>query len=505
MATTVKKTEQDFLAFVKRIEDYEQAVSLLAWDARTGMPKKGVSQRAEVYGTLSTAVFEMATSKEMGTYLEVLTEKNVQAELSALTPKVVQKCQEKYDRYINIPQDEYQAYMTLQGQSEAVWQEAKQKADFELFRPNVEKMIDFQKRFANYYDPKAHVYHTLLDVYEPGVFTDTLDKVFAELREALVPLVQAVTTSAVQPNIDRLLQPFPKEKQRALSKAMLREIGYDFDAGRLDEAAHPFAIGLNPNDVRVTTRYNEHDFRTALFGTIHEGGHALYEQNVSKDLLGTPLCQGTSMGIHESQSLLWEKFIGKSKPFWERNYELLKKHAAGKFDQMSLDEFYFAVNKAEPSLIRVEADELTYPLHVILRYELEKGLFAGEIAVKDLPGLWNEKMAEYLGIRPAHDGEGVLQDTHWAFGLFGYFPSYALGYIYAAQLKEALVKDVPNLDETIAAGNYAPIHEWLRTNVHQYGAAKKPVDIIRDVTGGGIDPTPLIRYLDEKYRRLYQV
>ncbi len=504
MTERVQRIEEEFRQFVKKIEDYKQALAILAWDSRTGAPKKGVVQRSEVIGTLSAEVFALSTSEEMASYLGELREETVYNSLSEITQKTVDECHKDFERNVKIPKDEFKEYVMLQSQSESLWEEAKEKADFELFRPNLEKLVAFKKKFIGYWGYDKHPYNTLLDDYEPGVFVDTIDKVFGELRDQLIPLVKGVTESAHQPKTDFLFETFPKENQKALSLDILKDIGYDFEAGRLDETVHPFAIGINPNDVRVTTKYNEDDFRVALFGTIHECGHALYEQNISQDLIGTPLCDGTSMGIHESQSLFWEKFVGQNYGFWERHYDLMKKHSNGQFDDVSIEDFYFAVNESKPSLIRIESDELTYCLHIIIRYELEKALMEDKITVKELPQAWNDKMEEYLGVRPSHDGEGVLQDVHWSFGAFGYFPSYALGYIYAAQLKEAIVLDLPNFDELVRNGDFAPIREWLTTNVHQYGKLKQPAEIIYDITGGGIDSKPLVRYLEEKYRRLYK-
>jgi carboxypeptidase Taq len=286
---------------------------------------------------------------------------------------------------------------------------------------------------------------------------------------------------------------------------VLKEMGYDFHSGRLDETVHPFAIGLNPGDVRVTTKYTENDFRTAVFGTIHEGGHALYEQNISQELIGTPLCSGTSMGIHESQSLFWENFIGRHKGFWKNHYSMLKQCGGSQFNGVELDEYYRAINIVEPSLIRIEADEMTYPLHVIVRYEIEKGLFNDEIEVKDLPRIWNEKMNEYLGVTPDSDAKGVLQDVHWSGGSFGYFPSYALGYIYAAQLKNAMMEAMPDFDQMVEQGNLLPIKEWLTENIHQYGKTKKPIEILKDVTGESLNPDYLITYFKEKYSEIYRL
>ncbi len=498
-----EKLVQEFKQFVKKIEDYNEALSLLAWDLRTGAPKKGANQRSEVIGTLSAEVFSLSTSQEMDDYLARLREEDVYANLDDITRKTVDECYKEYERNEKIPKDEYKEYVLLQSQTETLWEEAKEKSDFEMFRPNLEKLVAFKKKFVGYWGYNKHPYNTLLDDYEPGIYVDTLDQVFGELRDHLIPLVKGVTESARQPRTDFLFHSFPKAQQRDLSLHILNEIGYDFAAGRLDETVHPFAIGINPNDVRITTKYNEHDFRVSLFGTIHECGHALYEQNISKDLIGTPLCDGTSMGIHESQSLFWEKFVGQSYGFWKRNYPVIKRYT-DQFDQVSLDEFYFAINEAKPSFIRIESDELTYCLHIILRYELEKALMEDQLTVKDLPGAWNEKMEQYLGVRPANDGEGVLQDVHWSFGAFGYFPSYALGYIYAAQIKEALHQEVKNFDELIRSGNYAPIRSWLTEHIHQYGKLKQPSQMIKDITGTGIDSGPLVRYLEEKYRGLYQ-
>lgn len=295
------------------------------------------------------------------------------------------------------------------------------------------------------------------------------------------------------------------KNQEALSKEILKSMQYDFDAGRLDTAVHPFATGLNPGDVRVTTKYDEKDFRTAVFGTIHEGGHALYEQNIDPKYIGTPLCDGTSMGIHESQSLFWENFVGRNKAFWEKYYEKLKEYGDGQFDDVDLETFYRGINVAGPSLIRIEADEMTYCLHIILRYELEKSLINGELEVKDLPDAWNNKMEELLGIRPTNDGEGVLQDVHWSGGAFGYFPSYALGYVYAAQLKAAMEKDLPHYDELLREGNLAPIKEWMTEHVHQFGKSKQPLEILKDVTNEGVNPDYLITYLRKKYSTVYQL
>lgn len=497
----IEAIEKDFLEYVKKINAFNEALSLIYWDLRTGAPKQGVEQRSEVIGMLSSEVFQMSTSPEMAGYIAELSNED----LPERTKKTLEECRKEYERNKKIPHDEYKEYVILQSKAESVWEEAKDQADFKKFQPYLEKLVQFTKRFIEYWGYEGNKYNPLLDLYEPGMTVEVLDKVFADLRKEIVPLVKKISTSNHQPKTDFLFQPFPKEQQKEFSLQILKQMGYNFDAGRLDETVHPFATGLNPGDVRVTTKYDEKDFRTAVFGTIHEGGHALYEQNISKELIGTPLCDGTSMGIHESQSLFYENFVGRQYAFWVKNYPLLKQYANGQFNEVNLIDFYRAINESKPSLIRIEADELTYPLHIMIRYEIEKGLFNDEIEVADLPKIWNDKYEEYLGIRPSHDGEGVLQDVHWAGGSFGYFPSYALGYMYAAQFKHTLIKVLPNFDELLANGDLLPIRQWFTEQVHQYGKMKKPLEIIQDVTGEGLNAKYLVDYLLEKYRNVYQL
>ncbi|SFA43805.1 carboxypeptidase Taq [Parageobacillus thermantarcticus] len=501
----IKKIEEQFLQYVKKMMSYNEAIQLMYWDLRTGAPKKGVEQRSEVIGVLSQEVFKMSTSEEMAAFIAELSPKNAYEQLSEITRYTLDECKKEYERNKKIPADEYKEYVVLQSKAESVWEEAKATADFAMFRPYLEKLVEFNKRFIEYWGYEGNPYNTLLDLYEPGMTVDVLDEVFRKLREHIVPLVQAVVASPNKPETSFLFHPFPKEKQRAFSLELLRELGYDFAKGRLDETVHPFAIGLNPNDVRITTRYDERDFRTAIFGTIHECGHALYEQHISEALIGTPLCTGTSMGIHESQSLFYENFIARHYAYWKRNYPRLQRYAPDQFSGVPLDAFYRAINEAKPSLIRIEADELTYPLHIIIRYEIEKGLFNGTVEVKDLPEIWNGKYEEYLGIRPDNDAVGVLQDVHWSGGSFGYFPSYALGYMYAAQFKHAMLKDLPHFDELLEKGELSPIREWLTERVHRFGKTKKPLEILRDATGEGLNADYLIRYLEEKYKAIYQV
>lgn len=491
--------EKDFKELLKEQSAYKEAIALAHWDMRTKIPKKGVEQRSEVVGFLAEKLHQLETSEKMKYFIDVLKD-NTKDEI---VRKTVEECEQNYERNRKIPHDEFKEYVMLQSKSEAIWQEAREKSDFTLFQPYLEKLVDYNKKFANYWGYEKNIYDALLHNYEPGVTTETLDQVFPALRNSLTSLLDKINQSTVKPDPQVLKGHFPKTKQEAFTLDILERMGYDFSSGRLDETIHPFAISLNINDVRVTTRYDEEDFRMAVFGTIHEGGHALYEQNINPNLASTPLATGTSMGIHESQSLFWENFVGRSESFWSSHYELFKNYAPEAFQSVPLNQFYRSVNEVKPSFIRIEADELTYPLHIMIRYELEKALINGEIDVKDLPGLWNEKMKDYLGIVPPSDKEGVLQDIHWSGGDFGYFPSYALGYMYAAQFNHTLNKEM-NVNNLIASGEFDQIREWFTKHVHQYGKMKKPLEIVNDVTGEALDARYLVDYLTKKYSGIYQ-
>ncbi|MCY8328748.1 carboxypeptidase [Bacillus spizizenii] len=480
---------------------YSEAVALMHWDSRTGAPKNGSEDRAESIGQLSTDIFNIQTSDRMKELIDALYERF--DDLSEDTKKAVELAKKEYEENKKIPEAEYKEYVILCSKAETAWEEAKGKSDFSLFSPYLEQLIEFNKRFITYWGYQEHPYDALLDLFEPGVTVKVLDQLFSELKEAIIPLVKQVTASGNKPDTSFITKAFPKEKQKELSLYFLQELGYDFDGGRLDETVHPFATTLNRGDVRVTTRYDEKDFRTAIFGTIHECGHAVYEQNIDEALSGTNLSDGASMGIHESQSLFYENFIGRNKHFWTPYYKKIQEASPEQFKDISLDDFVRAINESKPSLIRVEADELTYPLHIIIRYEIEKAIFSNEVSVEELPSLWNQKYQDYLGITPQTDAEGILQDVHWAGGDFGYFPSYALGYMYAAQLKQKMLGDIPEFDTLLERGEFHPIKQWLTEKVHIHGKRKKPLDIIKDATGEELNVRYLIEYLSNKYSNLY--
>ncbi|MDZ5711968.1 carboxypeptidase M32 [Jeotgalibacillus haloalkalitolerans] len=500
---TLETVKKDFITHLNKISAYEEALGLIFWDLRTGAPKKAIEQRSEVIGTLSSEVFNMSTSDQMAEYIQELN--NHKSELDELTVKMLEECEKEFNRNRKIPEDEFKKYVVLKSKAENVWEEAREKSDFSLFEPYLKELVDTTRRFIEYWGYEGNPYNTLLDMYEPGVTVEVLDEVFGKVREAIVPLVKGIEASDVKPETSFIYQHFPKDAQREFSVHVLKELGYDFEAGRLDETVHPFATGLNTGDVRITTRYDENDFRGAIFGTIHECGHALYEQNIDPALNGTPLSGGTSMGIHESQSLFMENFVGRHPEFWRRHLPALKEYSPEQFNDVSVEDFLSGINESKPSLIRVDADELTYALHIMIRYEIEKGLFNADYEVAELPDVWNQKYKEYLGIVPSNDAEGILQDVHWSGGSFGYFPSYALGYMYAAQFKHAMLKDLPGFDEYIASGDIAPIKNWMTEKVHRFGKTKKPLDILQEATGEGLNADYLIKYLQEKYAALYNL
>ncbi|WP_261381736.1 carboxypeptidase M32 [Paenibacillus cremeus] len=506
MTTVTLETKLDeFKLYLKKMKSYEEAIGLIYWDMRTGAPKKGIGTRSEVVGELSGELFKMQVSEQMGTFLDYFTAADVNEKLDRTMRKIVSECKKEYDRSKKIPPARYQEYVVLTSQSEAAWEEAKHNSDFASFQPYLEKIVAMNLEFIELWGYEGHKYNTLLDMYEPGMTVEKLDQVFGALREKVVPLLAAIQDSPHKPETSFLKQTFEKEQQKKFSLYILKQMGYDFDAGRLDETVHPFATGLNPGDVRITTRYLTDDVNSALFGTIHEGGHALYEQNISTDLIGTPLCTGTSMGIHESQSRFWENMIGRSRPFWSRYYGDLQRNYPGQFDGVEAEAFYRATNEVKPSLIRIEADELTYNLHIMIRYEIEKALFSGAVKVAELPQVWNEKYQEYLGVSPSNNGEGVLQDVHWSGGAFGYFPSYALGNMYAAQFKRTIEQELGDLDELVAAGNLIPIKSWLADKIYQYGKLLTPAEIVQQVTGEELNPEYLVDYLREKYTDIYKL
>lgn len=501
MDKIVQEKIRDFKEYLKKLEYLNSAVGVLYWDMRVGIPKKGIPYRSEVIGYLSTEAYRLETSDEVKGFIEYFS--GVEG-LDKVTSSMVENVRKNYEKTKKIPEDRYKEYVILTSEAETVWEEAKTKSDFSLFRPYLEKIVEFQKEMIGYWGFEGNKYNTLLDLYEPGFTVEKIDKVFGEVRDGIVVLLNKIKASGNVPDTKVLEGSFSKESQEELSIHILKKLGYDFEAGRMDESIHPFTIEFNNKDVRITTHYYENDFTSALFSCIHEGGHGIYEQNISDDLIGTTLAGGVSMGIHESQSRFYENILGRSREFWRGLYpEVIKTYPH--FERVDFEDFYRAINNVKPSLIRTDADELTYSLHIIIRYEIEKALINDEIKVEDLPRIWNEKYKEYLGIEPQNDEEGVLQDMHWSDGSFGYFPSYALGNLYGAQFYDAMKKSIPDMMEQVEKGEFGTIKEWLKENIHRHGGVYKPSELIKMATGEELSARYFLEYLNRKYGEIYNI
>lgn len=492
-----------FVALSKEIKTLSSIGSLLYWDQETMMPQKGAEFRAQQIGAISALSHDRFVSDEMGRLLDELAGPAASGALGPEAAANVRETRRLFDREKKLPTELVKEIAETQSLAQEAWVRARKADSFAEFAPWLEKNIALQKKVAELVGYEKEPYDALLDVYEPGARAAEIAPLFAALRAEIVPLVQAIQRSGRRP--PALEGRFPREKQREFSLAVARDMGFDFEAGRLDISAHPFCSGFHPGDVRMTTRYDESDFRGALFGVMHEAGHALYEQGLDPRHTGTPMGEAASTGIHESQSRLWENLVGRSRPFWRHYYPKLQATFPDALGSLPFDDFYFAVNEVEPSLIRVEADEVTYNLHILLRFEIEQGLFAGRLSVSELPSLWKDKMEEYLGLRPPNDADGVLQDVHWSAGLFGYFPTYTLGNLFAAQFFAQAKKEIGDLDAKIGCGELAPLREWLREKIHRRGMLYRPQELCEAVTGKKLEPANFTGYLKTKFGELYGV
>ncbi|WP_010676836.1 carboxypeptidase M32 [Bacillus timonensis] len=489
----------------QKITHLNSVLGLVEWDQKVMAPKKGRSIFANSIGTLSTEIFKLSISKEMGELLEALTAEDVYPQLDDVTKATVRERNNFYQQSKSIPTELYNEYIVLTANANDAWEEARETNNFQVYQPYLERIVEIKKQFTEYYGYEGHPYNALLNEFEPGLTVGKLDPLFAELRKSSIDLLERIKQSSAKPSGEIFEKLYDANTQKEFNQFLLPKIGFDMNAGRLDETVHPFAQTVNTGDVRITTRYLEENVRSAIFGTIHEAGHGIYEQNISPELEGTSVSTGASFGIHESQSRFLENMVGRSKEFWKFFYQDLQNHFPDQLGTHDLDDFYRAVNIVEPSYIRVEADELTYNLHIMLRYEIEKGLISGDIAVKDLPAIWNEKMKDYLGIVPPTDTLGVLQDVHWSFGGLGYFPSYSLGNLYAAQILNTIKKELPDFSGHIERGEFTVIQSWLKEKIHQYGAVYTPDELIKKVTGESLNATYLVNYLEEKYVKVYQL
>lgn len=487
-----------FREMIKEKKIIDSMLALLQWDLETQAPKGGYKLISEMIGELSLKSYNLTTSTE---FLEILKELKKNSEkLDDIVKREIELLEEEIEKIKVIPSEEYKMYCELTAKAQGVWEMARENNDFESFAPVLEQIFNFSRKFIEYRGVKNDIYSEILNDYEKGMNISKLDNFFEELKKEIVPLLKEVSENK-RDFQEKMKFEVSECTQKLFSEELLEYIGFDLERGILSESAHPFTLTVNKDDVRLTTRYLKDLPFSSIFSTIHEGGHGIYEQGVSEELKDTILSDGSSMGIHESQSRFYENIIGRSKEFW---FGVLEKSEFkyNELSKLSLEEIYKGINEVNPSLIRVEADELTYSLHIMIRYEIEKGVLSGEYMIKDLPKIWNEKMYEYLGITPENDSEGVLQDVHWSCGLIGYFPSYALGNVYSVQILNAMKKDI-NVIGALERGELNKIREWLREKIHRYGKLKTPKEIMVSVTGEELNPVCYIEYLKEKYRNIY--
>ncbi len=501
MGIIMKQTLEQFKEYLSRNSSYSHVLSLLEWDLNTMAPEKGLEARLQAISYFSAEAFRRSTSDEFGAMLKELSKPGQFEKLDEAMQLTVERSLRDYERFKRVPEDFYADYVETKARSEKVWEKAKRSADFSLFAPYLEKVISMTKQYAQYMEPDRDPYEVLLDQYEEGMDSASIDRVFAELKEGLLPLLQKIQ-NCPRPDLTVLEGQYEIAPQKKVQEMLLDYIGFDSDAGAVGESEHPFTIELGIGDVRVTNHFRQENPVSAIFSAIHEGGHAIFAQNIDPKYENTAAAEVNLMGLHESQSRFYENILGRSKGFWVPIYGKLGE-LLPQFKEVPLDTFWRAVNDVHPSMIRTEADEVTYCLHIILRYEMEKAIFHEDIAAEELPELWNAKMEELLGIRPANDAEGILQDMHWSDGSFGYFPSYLLGSIYDGMFLEALEKEKGSVETILEQGRIQDITAWLNENIHQYGSLYTSGEVLQRVCGRELSAQPLLDYFNRKYAELY--
>lgn len=489
---------QKYMQILEKVRAYEEALALLQWDQQTIASVRGRDFRAETIGVFAAKVFSLTTSDTVEQLLGELQTASHWETLSPMQRRSIQVMHKAFVRARAIPEKMHQDFVVLCALAQNRWEHAREQRDFTLFCPTLLRIVEMKREMIPYIHGQfVHPYDALLDGYEPGMTVEKLDRIFGQLRERLIPLIaeiqlrQRATHNDPWPHV-------PIEVQRAFQPFLLTQMGFDPDIGQLAQSVHPFMITINPYDIRITTRYEEADFTSALFSTLHEGGHALYEQHIDSALHATNLATGASMAVHESQSRLWENIIGRSPVFWEAYYpELIQR--IPQLQTMSFSTFYAGINRVAPTLIRTDADEVTYNVHIFIRYACEKQLIAGTIRVEDLPEFWHDAYAQNLGVTPSNDATGVLQDVHWSGGDFGYFPSYALGNLMAAQLWDTLKKDVPQWETHMRNRDLIPLKTWLTKHVYAHGSMYTPEELLVRVTGNPLDSEHFLSYVAQKF------
>ena len=479
--------------------------SVLNWDERTQLPPKGAEHRGNQAALLARMIHVRRTSPRVGELLSAVEQSDLMRDPQSDVMTNVRETRREYDRNRKLPESLVEEQAKLGVLAQHAWGEARKKADFGAFAPWLEKTIVLKKQEAQCVGYREHVYDALLDEFEPGDMTAQLRKVFEELRGPLVDLIRRIGEVERPTPAEILERDYPPAAQEKLAREAAAAVGFDFQAGRLDVSLHPFCTDLGPGDVRMTTRYDPKYFGDAFFGVLHETGHGLYEQGLPAEHFGTPRGQAISLGIHESQSRMWENLVGRSRAFWRYFLPKARTAFAGALAGVSDEDWYRAINDVRPSFIRTESDEATYNLHILLRFELEQAIMTGQLSVADLPGAWNQKMKEYLGIAPPDAAKGVLQDIHWSGGAIGYFPTYTLGNLYAAQFFEQARMDLGDLDGMLGRGEFAPLLGWLRKNIHSQGRRYTARQLVKKVSGHELSAKPLLDHLNRKAAEVYGV
>jgi carboxypeptidase Taq len=510
MSQTSRALFDEVCQYVRQSSLLASIGAVLEWDERTMMPAAEAEHRADQTTLLSGMVHQRWTDEAFVAKVSELAAGPLAADPPAAGPEgetavTIRRLKRLIDKKTKLPSSlvEELARTAVLGQS--AWEQARRENDFAHFRPWLAKTLELKRQQAAALGYRQSPYDALLDDYEPEEVTANVARVLADLREQLVPLVAAISAAGRRPDTSLLGRNYPIDVQESFGKEAAAAIGFDFARGRLDVTAHPFCTTLGPHDCRITTRYDERFFNAAFFGILHEAGHGIYEQGLPPERFGLPLGEAVSLGVHESQSRLWENLVGRSRAFWQHFYAAAQKRFPTALGSADLDGFYFAVNDVRPSLIRVEADEATYNLHILIRFELEQALLSGDLPVADAPAAWNEKYRQYLGIAAQRDADGVLQDVHWAAGLVGYFPTYTLGNLYAAQFFAAADRELGGLHAHFARGEFQPLRLWLREKIHRHGQRYSAAELVKRATGRELSSAPLLAHLRKKYGELYGI
>lgn len=497
---------QDLKSCLEKIAYVGSAVSMLHWDQQVNMPKGAVDFRSNQLAYLESWAHKMQTGEELKSLLSRVVDLEsgevVEKELSEEEKIFAFESWRDWRASNSLPDEFVEEFSRAQAKSFMAWQEAKQTEQFSLFENHLENMVSYAKKKANFLNPNIPTYDALIDTFEPYMTTAKLDLLFGELKSEVMKILEKIKKADIA-FIDLNVSAWAKSSQERFIESVLNDLGYDLECGRQDFSEHPFSIAFHPTDARITTYIKENDIKAGILASIHECGHALYEQGLNPKWFATPLSEAVSFGVHESQSRFYETRLGLSKPFWDWYFPILKSHFNKQLKGITSYDFYKSMNQVIPGPIRLEAEELTYNLHIIIRYEIEKQMMNDDLTGQQISEIWNNKYEEYLGVKPRTYAEGVLQDVHWSEGYIGYFPSYVLGCIYASQLYEKMLEDMPDMEEKISRGEFIEIRNWLKVNIQEKGRLKKPADLIKDVTGREITIKPYVDYLNKKFGQIY--